>query len=63
MDTTSASSAADELATLPALIIAPIDPVRLGAANRALERAGIPWRFGARRTGEATVRGTGASTA
>jgi hypothetical protein len=31
--------------------------VLLGAANRALERSGIPWRFGARRTGEATVRG------
>jgi hypothetical protein len=31
----------------------------LGAANRALERAGIPWRYGARRTSEASVRGTG----
>jgi Aerotolerance regulator N-terminal len=51
--------AADELAAVPALITAPTDPVRLGAANRALERAGIPWRFGARRTGESTVRGTG----
>jgi hypothetical protein len=50
---------ADELSTLPALITAPPDPVRLGAANRALERAGIPWRFGTRRTGDATVRGTG----
>jgi hypothetical protein len=51
--------AADELTSAPALIIAPSDPVRLGAANRALERAGIPWRFGARRVGEATVRGNG----
>ncbi len=51
--------AADELTSVPALITAPLDPVRLGAANRALERAGIPWRFGARRTGESTVRGTG----
>ncbi|HEY9226709.1 MAG TPA: hypothetical protein VIP11_08695, partial [Gemmatimonadaceae bacterium] len=50
---------ADELTQLPALITAPIDPVRLGAANRSLERAGIAWRFGARRTGESTVRGTG----
>ena len=41
-DTTSTSSAADELSSLPALITAPLDPVRLGAANRALERAGIP---------------------
>ncbi len=47
----------DELSALPALIVAPADPVKVGAANRALERAGIPWRFGARRTGEATVRG------
>jgi len=50
---------ADELAQLPALITAPTDPVRLGAANRSLERAGIPWRFGARRTGESSVRGRG----
>ena len=49
----------DELASLPALITAPIDPVKLGAANRALERAGVPWRFGERRTGDASVRGTG----
>lgn len=49
----------DELTTLPALITAPIDPVKMGAANRALERAGVPWRFGERRTGEASVRGTG----
>jgi len=38
---------ADELSSLPALIVAPSDPVRIGAANRALERAGVPWRFGA----------------
>lgn len=44
---------ADRLTTLPAVIIAPSDPVRLGAANRALERAGIPWRFGALRAGAA----------
>jgi hypothetical protein len=50
---------ADELTTLPALITAPTDPVRLGAANRALERAGIPWRYATRRAGEATVRGAG----
>lgn len=49
----------DELASLPALITAPTDPVRLGAANRALEKAGVPWRFGVRRAGEAAVRGTG----
>src|SRR6185437_3542752 len=51
--------AADELTKLPALIVAPTDPVRLGVANRALERAGIPWRFGAKRTGTSPVRGAG----
>jgi aerotolerance regulator-like protein len=44
---------ADHLSTLPALIVAPSDPVRIGAANRALERAGVPWRFGAVRAGAA----------
>jgi hypothetical protein len=48
---------ADELTSLPALILAPSDPVRLGAANRALERVGVPWRFGAARRGETTVSG------
>jgi hypothetical protein len=50
---------ADELTTAPSLITAPTDPVRLGAANRALEKAAIPWRFGARRPGSSTVRGAG----
>lgn len=50
---------ADELTSVPALITAPLDPVRLGVANRALERAGIPWRFGPRRVGDASVRGSG----
>ena len=49
----------DELTSFPALIVAPIDPVKLGAANRALDRAGVPWRFGERRAGEASVRGAG----
>ena len=39
--------AADELTALPSVIMAPSDPVRFGTANRALERAGIPWRLGA----------------
>ena len=39
-------ASADVAATLPALIVAP-EPVRLGAANRELERLGIPWRYGA----------------
>jgi hypothetical protein len=41
---------ADEITALPALITPPADAVKLGAANRALERLGIPWRFGVRRT-------------
>lgn len=31
----------------PAVRLAPSDPLQIVAANRALERAGIPWRFGA----------------
>ncbi|GLC28132.1 vWA domain-containing protein [Roseisolibacter agri] len=31
----------------PALLVAPSDPSRLGAANQALARLGVPWRFGA----------------
>lgn len=38
---------ADALRGLPSVIIAPSNPVRIGAANRALDRAGVPWRFGA----------------
>ncbi|MGZ8378562.1 MAG: BatA domain-containing protein [Gemmatirosa sp.] len=30
----------------PALLVAPGDPSRLGAANQALARLGVPWRFG-----------------
>jgi hypothetical protein len=48
--------AAENLERLPALVVAPTDPVRVGAANRALERAGVPWRFGAARRGDATLR-------
>jgi hypothetical protein len=50
---------ADRLATLPALVAAPSDPVRVGAANRALEHAGIPWRFGAVDRVAADARGLG----
>ncbi len=50
---------ADRLSRIPpaALILAPSDPVRVGAANRALESAGIPWRLGAERRGAAGVTG------
>ena len=46
-----------ERARTPGLLFAPSDPLRIGEANRALERAGVPWRFGARRTGESQLRG------
>lgn len=46
----------DGLETLPALIVPPSDPVRVGAANRALERAGVPWRFGPTRRGPGRAR-------
>ena len=47
---------ADEATKLPALLIAPADPVKLGAANRALERLGVPWRFGTAVRGESVAR-------
>jgi hypothetical protein len=47
---------ADQAAALPALLIAPGNPVRIGAANRALERLDIPWRFGSPRRAESSVR-------
>lgn len=48
-----------EAARRPAVLFAPVDPVQVGAANRALQRAGIPWRFGSPRTGPTPVRGAG----
>lgn len=51
--------ASAERARTSALLFAPADPVRVPDANRALERAGIPWRFGARRDGPAPLRGAG----
>ena len=47
-------ASADEATTRPALLLPPTDAVRVGAANRNLERLGIPWRFGAPRR-EATI--------
>ena len=54
---------ADEATKLPALLLAPTDPVKLGAANRALERLGIPWRFGAAARGESVARATDSTRA
>jgi hypothetical protein len=48
---------ADEVSRLPALLLAPADPVRAGAANRNLERLGVPWRVGDRRRDETVARG------
>ena len=50
-------ASADLVQSLPALITPPPDPVRLGAANRALARLGVPWRFGAVEPSPAIVRG------
>ncbi|HEY8175159.1 MAG TPA: BatA domain-containing protein [Gemmatimonadaceae bacterium] len=50
-------ASADEASTIPALLLPPIDPVRLGAANRSLERLGIPWRFGAMKRESSIARG------
>jgi hypothetical protein len=50
-------ASADDAGTIPALLTAPSDPVRLGAANRALERLDIPWRFGAVRREAGVARG------
>ena len=50
-------ASADRVESLPALITPPGDPVRLGAANRALARLGVPWRFGTVETSPAIVRG------
>lgn len=51
-------AAADVADRLPALLIPPSDPVRVGAANRNLERLGVPWRLGPTRRGEAQVTGS-----
>jgi hypothetical protein len=48
-------ASADAASRLPALLTAPLDPVRIGAANRALERLGVPWRFAAAVTDSVTA--------
>jgi hypothetical protein len=50
---------ADLADRLPALLIAPADPVRLGAANRVLERLGVPWRFQPPRHDQTVAHGEG----
>jgi hypothetical protein len=41
---------------ITAVVLAPTDPLRLPDLNRALERAGIPWRFSAPRRSETPLR-------
>jgi hypothetical protein len=50
-------ASADAVSSLPALITPPADAVRLGAANRELERLGVPWRFGPLRRNPVVARG------
>ena len=52
-----AVGSADQVGRLPALLLAPSEPGRLAAANRALVRLGVPWRFEQARGGRAPVRG------
>lgn len=47
----------------PGVFVAPRDPLRVSDANRALAQAGIPWRYGARRSGNAPLRGDGVDAA
>ena len=42
-------------AGMAAVVVPPHDPVALGAANRSLAAAGVPWRFGARIEREDTL--------
>ncbi len=48
---------ADEVRSLPALIVPPLDAVRVGAANRELARLGIGWRYGPAERSAAMVKG------
>jgi hypothetical protein len=50
-------ASADVVGSLPALILPPADPLRLGAANRELARLGVPWRYGAVDRAAASARG------
>lgn len=56
------TSAAED-ASAPAVRVAPDDPLQVIAANRALERAGVPWRFGAPLRDTVAVRELGGTTA
>jgi hypothetical protein len=50
-------ASADAASKLPALVTPPADAIRVGAANRELERLGIPWRFGPLQRNPVVARG------
>lgn len=50
---------AASVTALPALILPPTDAGGLAGANAALERLGVPWRFGAEQRGTQVVRSSG----
>ena len=52
-----AITGAEQVTSRPVLAFAPSDPVRVGAANRALAAAGIPWRLREIVRDETGVRG------
>lgn len=52
-------TSAEHTGAPPVLLVAPADPARVALANRALERARIPWRLGERRAGPVQLRGDG----
>ena len=49
-------ASAASVAALPALILPPTDAGGVASANAALERLGVPWRFGAEQKGAQIVR-------
>jgi Aerotolerance regulator N-terminal len=53
-------ASAASVSALPALILPPADAGGLAAANSALARLGVPWRFGAEQRGSQLVRSSGA---
>lgn len=52
-----AVASANEVRALPAVLLPPPDAARLPAANAALARLGVPWRFEGALEGRAPVRG------
>lgn len=55
-------AAATELVDGATVLLAPSNPLQVVAANRALERAGVPWRFGAALQDSVELQATPAGT-